>query len=130
MPLEALQYEENGSQAIFRLLDQRELPLRSVYTEISGPEAAWTAIKVLQALQISSSSIAFSKIPTSTKRTLEDGNGLWLQDMAVRGAPAIAIAGALALAVELQNQGAGKQFLSAQEAEKQIKAKLAYLVTR
>ena len=50
--------------------------------------------------------------------------------MAVRGAPAIAVAGALALAVELQNGGAGKQFSSAQQAQQAIQQKLDYLVTR
>ena len=50
--------------------------------------------------------------------------------MAVRGAPAIAIAGALALAVDLQNEGAGKQFASAQEARHYIQDQLEYLVTR
>ena len=53
-----------------------------------------------------------------------------IQDMAVRGAPAIAIAGALALAVELQNNGAGSQFSSAQDAAQWIEEKLDYLVTR
>ncbi len=48
----------------------------------------------------------------------------------MRGAPAIAIAGALALAVELQNDGAGKQFSDAQQAQEAIQQKLDYLVTR
>lgn len=48
----------------------------------------------------------------------------------MRGAPAIAIAGALALAVELQNGGAGKQFSAAQDAQKHIQESLDYLVTR
>ena len=50
--------------------------------------------------------------------------------MAVRGAPAIAIAGALALAVELQNNGAGKQYATGKQAQQEIQKKLAYLVTR
>ena len=53
-----------------------------------------------------------------------------LQDMAVRGAPAIAISAALALAVELVNNGGGSQFSSAKEAQDAIDAKLDYLVTR
>ena len=53
-----------------------------------------------------------------------------LQDMAVRGAPAIAISAALALAVELVNKGGGSQFSSAMEAQNAIDAKLDYLVTR
>ena len=47
MPLEALQYDEDGHKAIFRLLDQRELPLRTTYIDIPGTEAAWHAIKVI-----------------------------------------------------------------------------------
>lgn len=46
MSLEALIYEEEGSEAQFRLLDQRELPLRTKYIVIQGPRTAWTAIKV------------------------------------------------------------------------------------
>ena len=52
------------------------------------------------------------------------------QDMAVRGAPAIAIAAALALAVELVNGGGGAQFSSAQAAYIHITEQLDYLVTR
>lgn len=48
MPLEALQYEEDGTKAIFRMLDQRKLPLQTTYMDISGPEAAWHGIKVVQ----------------------------------------------------------------------------------
>ena len=53
-----------------------------------------------------------------------------LQDMAVRGAPAIAISAALALAAELVNKGGGSQFSSAKEAQDAIDSKLDYLVTR
>ena len=53
-----------------------------------------------------------------------------LQNMAVRGAPAIAIAGALSLAAELTNTGAGAQFSSADVAEQYIIEQLTYLVTR
>lgn len=53
-----------------------------------------------------------------------------MQDMAVRGAPAIAISAALGLAVELVNHGGGSQFSSAKEAQEAIDASLDYLVTR
>ena len=46
MPLQALLYEEKGAESRFRLLDQRLLPLRTTYIDISGPEAGWKAIKV------------------------------------------------------------------------------------
>ena len=52
------------------------------------------------------------------------------QDMAVRGAPAIAIAAALGLTVQLINSGSGAQFESAQAASDSIAAAAAYLVTR
>ena len=52
------------------------------------------------------------------------------QDMAVRGAPAIAIAGALALAVDLHNNGKGKQFATAKDAQSYIDEQMAFLVTR
>lgn len=54
----------------------------------------------------------------------------FIRDMAVRGAPAIAVAGVLALAVQLHNEGAGKQFSSAEDACGSIKALIEYLVTR
>lgn len=50
--------------------------------------------------------------------------------MAVRGAPAIAIAAALGLAVELVNNGGGAQFKSAKAAYDVIKGQLDFLVTR
>ena len=50
--------------------------------------------------------------------------------MAVRGAPAIAIAGALALAVDLHNKGKGEQFASAKDAQSYIEEQMAFLVTR
>ncbi|GFP79460.1 methylthioribose-1-phosphate isomerase [Phtheirospermum japonicum] len=55
-----------------RLLDQRKLPLETIYLDISDSKDGWVAIK----------------------------------DMVVRGAPAIAIAAALSLAVEVSNLGA------------------------
>lgn len=61
--------------------------------------------------------------------TCEDAH-THIKQMTVRGAPAIAVAGVLALAVELQNAGAGSQFDSAASACDTIKAKLDYLVTR
>ena len=62
-------------------------------------------------------------------RTCEDAHRL-IRDMAVRGAPAIAVAGILALAVQLHNEGAGEQFASAANAVAKIRAMLDYLVTR
>ena len=50
--------------------------------------------------------------------------------MAIRGAPAIAIAAALALAAELLNSGRGMQFSSPSEAQQRVRKQLAYLVTR
>lgn len=125
MPLEALHYVEEGQKARFRLLDQRELPLHTTYIDIAGAEAAWKAIKARQNFT------SGLKCPWHCiSRFCCVLISMQSQDMAVRGAPAIAIAGALALAAELQNEGAGEQFSTAQEALKQIKDKLAYLVTR
>lgn len=46
MPLEALQYNDSAEKAVFKLLDQRELPLKTLYIDIAGPKAAFDAIKV------------------------------------------------------------------------------------
>ena len=43
--LEAIRWQM-GPPASLKLLDQRLLPTQSVYIEIDGPEAAFTAIKV------------------------------------------------------------------------------------
>lgn len=59
----------------------------------------------------------------------EAAHGL-IRDMAVRGAPAIAVAGVLALAVELHAGGGGAQFASADEAARHVQARMDYLVTR
>ncbi len=53
-----------------------------------------------------------------------------IKNMVVRGAPAIAIAAALALAAELVASGSGRQFSSADAAAQHIKKQLDYLVTR
>ena len=53
-----------------------------------------------------------------------------IKDMVVRGAPAIAIAAALALAADLVASGAGRQFYSAEAAAQHIKKDLDYLMTR
>ena len=53
-----------------------------------------------------------------------------IKDMVVRGAPAIAIAAALALAVDLSSAGEGSQFTSAEAAGQHIQKQLDYLVTR
>lgn len=62
-------------------------------------------------------------------KTCEDAHAR-IKEMAVRGAPAIAIAGFLALAVELHNAGAGAQFSDAAHASQVIQEKSEYLVTR
>ena len=61
-------------------------------------------------------------------RSCDDG---WraIRDMTVRGAPAIAIAGMLSLAVELVVEGAGTQFESVEAARSWILSKLDYLAT-
>lgn len=61
--------------------------------------------------------------------TCEDAHRL-IREMAVRGAPAIAVAGFLALAVQLRNEGAGAQFASATDAADKIRGMLDYLVSR
>ena len=53
-----------------------------------------------------------------------------IKDMAVRGAPAIAVAGMLGLAVELHNGGGGQQYDSAQGAADSITERMDYLLTR
>lgn len=53
-----------------------------------------------------------------------------IKDMVVRGAPAIAIAAALALAAQLVASEAGLQFSSAKDAAQHVKEELEYLVTR
>jgi methylthioribose-1-phosphate isomerase len=58
-------------------------------------------------------------------KTCEDGFDA-IKRMVVRGAPAIAIVAALALAVELENSKSRQ--LSAEEVKKHISARLAYLV--
>ena len=53
-----------------------------------------------------------------------------IKDMVVRGAPAIADAAALSLAVDLVTGGGGSQFASAAEAADYIIKQLRYLETR
>ena len=43
--LEAIRWRQ-GPPAVLQLLDQRLLPLQTVYIDIDGPESAWHAIKV------------------------------------------------------------------------------------
>eukprot|EP00889_Picochlorum_renovo_P000135 jgi/Picre1/27165/NNA_000134.t1 len=61
-------------------------------------------------------------------RTVDDG---WkaIREMSVRGAPAIAIAGVLSLAVELVNGGGGEQFDTAGAAKCFVEERLSYLET-
>eukprot|EP00884_Botryococcus_braunii_P014980 jgi/Botrbrau1/23483/Bobra.106_1s0035.1 len=71
-------------------------------------------------------------LPLETKFvSIPDPSAAWtaIKDMVVRGAPAIAIAAALALAVDLVNKGGGSQFESAAEAAAYVKEQLDYLVT-
>ena len=91
---------------------------------------------VLEAIRYTRGSLQLleqRKLPLETEwldvRTVEDG---WtaIRDMTVRGAPAIADAAALSLAVELVQGGAGAQFADAAAAVEAINAKLDYLATR
>lgn len=43
--LEAIRYKREGGHASLHLLEQRKLPLETEWLEISGPKAAWTAIR-------------------------------------------------------------------------------------
>ena len=45
--LEAIRWQR-GPPASLKLLDQRLLPLKTVYTDVADPKAAWQAIKVSQ----------------------------------------------------------------------------------
>jgi len=72
------------------------------------------------------------KLPLETKYIeIKDVKAGWkaIHDMAVRGAPAIAISAALSLAADLLHGGAGKQFASASEAADTVRSKFDYLVT-
>ncbi|EPS64192.1 methylthioribose-1-phosphate isomerase, partial [Genlisea aurea] len=87
--LQSIRYSRGSLQ----LLDQRKLPLETIYLDIKNSEAGWIAIK----------------------------------DMVVRGAPAIAIAAALSLAVEVSNM---EDFIGdPEDAALFISNKLDYLVT-
>ncbi|KAK8515449.1 hypothetical protein V6N13_139572 [Hibiscus sabdariffa] len=87
--LQAICYKRGSLQ----LLDQRKLPLETVYLDIQGSIDGWNAIR----------------------------------DMVVRGAPAIAIAAALSLAVEVANL---KDFNgTSRDAASFLETKLEYLVS-
>ncbi|XP_059596472.1 methylthioribose-1-phosphate isomerase isoform X1 [Vitis vinifera] len=87
--LQSICYKRGSLQ----LLDQRKLPLETVYLEIKGADDGWHAIR----------------------------------DMVVRGAPAIAIAAALSLAVEVSNL---EDFIgTSDDAASFLNSKLDYLVT-
>ncbi|KAL4341596.1 hypothetical protein GQ457_08G003600 [Hibiscus cannabinus] len=87
--LRAICYKRGALQ----LLDQRKLPLETVYLDIQGSIDGWNAIR----------------------------------DMVVRGAPAIAIAAALSLAVEVANL---KDFNgTSRDAASFLESKLEYLVS-
>ncbi|KAL8496099.1 hypothetical protein ACS0TY_019989 [Phlomoides rotata] len=87
--LQSIRYKRGSLQ----LLDQRKLPLESIYLEIRDSKDGWVAIK----------------------------------DMVVRGAPAIAIAAALSLAVEVSNLEAFSG--TANDAASFLSNKLDYLVS-
>ncbi|XP_047321721.1 methylthioribose-1-phosphate isomerase-like [Impatiens glandulifera] len=87
--LQAIRYRPGSLQ----LLDQRKLPLQTIYIDIRNSSDGWTAIR----------------------------------DMVVRGAPAIAVAGALSLAVELFNLENFEG--TSQDASSLITKKLEYLVS-
>ncbi|KAI4335194.1 hypothetical protein L6164_013864 [Bauhinia variegata] len=87
--LQAICYKRGSLQ----LLDQRKLPLETIYIEIRDSTDGWNAIR----------------------------------DMVVRGAPAIAIAGVLSLAVEVFNSGAFNG--SVADAASFLQNKLEYLVS-
>ncbi|GER36077.1 methylthioribose-1-phosphate isomerase [Striga asiatica] len=87
--LQSIRYKRGSLQ----LLDQRKLPLETIYLEIRKSEDGWVAIK----------------------------------DMVVRGAPAIAIAAALSLAVEVSNLEAFSG--TAIDAAYFLSKKLDYLVS-
>lgn len=92
-------FAENALQAIrytrghLQLLDQRKLPLESIYIEIIDTSSGWQAIK----------------------------------EMVVRGAPAIAIAAALSLAVEVVNLDI--KLTNVDEALQYLHERLDYLVS-
>ncbi|PRW55925.1 translation initiation factor fusion with methylthioribose kinase [Chlorella sorokiniana] len=72
------------------------------------------------------------KLPLETEWLTIDGpKAAWtaIRDMTVRGAPAIAIAAALSLAVDLVNSGSGAQFDSAAAAAAHVAEQMDYLVT-
>jgi len=142
--LEAIRWRR-GPPASLQLLDQRLLPLQTVFADIDGPEAAWKAIKARCCTGCPSSLLsACCKNGAMPRAQIIVGKhefcspyfnarGLTVvcrQDMAVRGAPAIAIAAALALAADLVNAGGGKQFASAADVAHHVKEQMAYLVTR
>ncbi|MCJ1461812.1 Isopentenyl-diphosphate delta-isomerase 2 [Pseudocyphellaria aurata] len=112
--LEAIIYTA-GPPARLQILDQRLLPLRTEYIDVSGPDAAWHAIKNRCLHLIGFFTPAALALP---------------QDMQVRGAPAIAITAALSLAVELTNSQATSQLQHAQQALQAILGHLDHLITR
>lgn len=87
--LEAIRY----SRGSLSLLDQKRLPMETIFEDCLSVEDGWNAIR----------------------------------EMKVRGAPAIAIAAALSLAVEAQGRRAG--FSSPREAAGYLASRLEYLAT-
>ncbi|PSS02037.1 Methylthioribose-1-phosphate isomerase [Actinidia chinensis var. chinensis] len=87
--LQAIHYQRGSLQ----LLDQRKLPLETIYMDILDSKDGWYAIR----------------------------------DMVVRGAPAIAVAGALSLAVEIFNLGTFDG--TSEDAASLVTNKLEYLLS-
>lgn len=91
---------------------------------------------VLQAIKYRRGSLQLldqRKLPLhETWIDIPDVDTAWhaIKDMAVRGAPAIAIAAALSLAVDLNSTAEHSHFSSAEAAGQHIQKQLDYLVTR
>lgn len=114
------------------------LPPSAVSRRQSAPSdlSRCTHSMVLQAIKYESGSLKLldqRKLPLEeTWISVDSVQTAWsaIKDMVVRGAPAIAIAAALALAAQLVASDAGHQFSSAKEAAQHVKEELEYLVTR
>lgn len=60
-----------GPPASLKLLDQRLLPLESVYLDIDGPKAAFTAIKVTTFWSLINRQSAYLRLPMRALKKLE-----------------------------------------------------------
>lgn len=151
--LEAIKYADGKLQ----LLDQRLLPLETVYLDVDTPQAAWQQIKVTAhgaavlpakgsvasvmchtCMLVTADAVCWGRNCCCSPRRipaiqilveLAAGAPL-MQDMVVRGAPAIGVTGALALAVHLIAGGRGRQYSSVQACLDDVTHTMDYLVTR